>query len=79
MKINWFIFSKLVWRFYFKGIKKLSTTDLPDGFKIVFAGNIGVSQDMENVMFEAALVKAAYSYKFIWLRWKKQVICGRIY
>jgi hypothetical protein len=33
--------------------KELSNTNLPDGFKIVFAGNIGVSQDMENVMLAA--------------------------
>lgn len=48
-----------------KGNKNYPIPDLPDGFKIVFAGNIGVSQDMENVMLAALELKQHTAIKFI--------------
>lgn len=39
--------------------------DLPEGFKIVFAGNIGASQDMQNVMNTALELRQTPNIKFI--------------
>ena len=40
---------------------------LPEGFKIVFAGNIGISQDMESVMASALELKGYSEIKFIFI------------
>lgn len=38
---------------------------LPDGFRVLFAGNIGASQDMENVMLAAKHLKDHKNIKFV--------------
>ena len=40
---------------------------LPDGFRVMFAGNIGESQDFENVMQAALLLKDRKDIKFIFV------------
>lgn len=47
------------------GNKNYPIPNLPEGFKLVFAGNIGVSQDMENLMMAALELKAHSKIKFI--------------
>lgn len=42
-----------------------SLPDLPDGFKVLFAGNLGESQDMESIMKSALLLKEEKHIKFI--------------
>ncbi|MEI6139023.1 MAG: glycosyltransferase family 4 protein [Mariniphaga sp.] len=41
--------------------------DLPDGFIIMFAGNIGEAQDFENVMKVSLLLKGNVNIKFVFL------------
>jgi len=50
-----------------KGNKDYIIPDLPEGFKIMFAGNIGVSQDMENIMNTALELKKYNNIKFIFI------------
>ena len=38
---------------------------LPDGFKVMFAGNVGEAQDMESIMNAALLLKGQEHIKFI--------------
>ncbi|MDR6130789.1 glycosyltransferase family 4 protein [Chryseobacterium sp. SORGH_AS_1175] len=38
---------------------------MPDGFKVMFAGNIGEAQDLENIMKAAVQLKANKNIKFI--------------
>lgn len=50
-----------------KGNRNYPIPDLPNEFKVVFAGNIGVSQDMENVMLAALELKYHSNIKFIFV------------
>ena len=45
--------------------ENLSLPELPNGFRIIFAGNIGEAQDFEHVMKAALLLKENKSIKFI--------------
>lgn len=47
------------------GTKDYDIPDLPSGFKVLFAGNIGVAQDMENIMKAAKEFKGHKEVKFI--------------
>lgn len=47
------------------GSKDFELPPLPNGFKVMFAGNIGESQDMEAVMHAALLLKNETNIKFI--------------
>lgn len=48
-----------------KGDVNFPIPELPDGFKILFAGNIGASQDMESIMKSALALKNNVDIKFI--------------
>lgn len=48
-----------------EGSLDYKTPELPEGFKVMFAGNIGESQDMEAIMNCALLVKENTEIKFI--------------
>lgn len=48
-----------------KGDANFPIPNLPEGFKILFAGNIGTSQDMENVALAALELKQYADIKFI--------------
>jgi len=48
-----------------KGDNNFPIPVLPEGFKIVFAGNIGIAQDMENVALAALQLKEYSDIKFI--------------
>lgn len=50
-----------------KGSKNYPIPKLPEGFKVVFAGNIGESQDMESIMKASLLLKNYYEIKFIFI------------
>jgi hypothetical protein len=41
---------------------------MPQGFKFVFAGNIGISQDMESIMNAVLELKNHADIKFILIR-----------
>lgn len=41
--------------------------DLPEGFRIIYAGNIGEAQDMDNIMQAALLLKKEKEIKFIFV------------
>lgn len=45
--------------------ENLSLPELPNGFRIIFAGNIGEAQDFEHIMKAALLLKENKSIKFI--------------
>lgn len=47
------------------GDKNCLIPELPDGFKIMFAGNIGESQDLDNILKAALELKEHKSIKFI--------------
>jgi glycosyltransferase involved in cell wall biosynthesis len=47
------------------GDKNYLIPELPDGFKIMFAGNIGESQDLDNIMKAALELKLHKNIKFI--------------
>lgn len=50
--------------------------DLPEGFKIIFAGNIGVSQDVDSIIKAALILKEKIDIHFIFIgdgRSKKQL------
>lgn len=48
-----------------KGDLNYTIPRLPEGFKIIFAGNIGTSQDMESLMKTALLLKENSNIKFL--------------
>lgn len=48
-----------------EGSKDFDIPNLPDGFKVMFAGNIGEAQDMESIMNAALLLKENKNIKFI--------------
>ncbi|MDQ1095130.1 MULTISPECIES: glycosyltransferase family 4 protein [Chryseobacterium] len=47
------------------GNKDFPIPKMPDGFKVMFAGNIGEAQDLENIMKAAVQLKANKNIKFI--------------
>lgn len=49
----------------FNNDSSYSTPDLPEGFKIMFAGNIGEAQDFDNIMEAALKLKERKEIKFI--------------
>lgn len=49
----------------FDGNKDIEIPELPEGFKIIFAGNIGASQDMKNLMSAALLLRVYNNIKII--------------
>ena len=51
----------------FADVSDYPIPSLPDGFKVMFAGNIGESQDFENVMQAALLLKDRKDIKFIFI------------
>jgi glycosyltransferase involved in cell wall biosynthesis len=48
-----------------KGDSNYPSSDMPQGFKFVVAGNIGISQDMESIMNAALELKNHTDIKFI--------------
>jgi glycosyltransferase involved in cell wall biosynthesis len=48
-----------------EGDKNYPIPLLPDGFKVMFAGNIGEAQDLENIMKAALELKAYKNIKFV--------------
>lgn len=48
-------------------IDNFSLPELPNGFRIMFAGNIGEAQDFEHIMEAALLLKENKSIKFIFI------------
>lgn len=48
-----------------EGNKKSEIPSLPDGFKVMFAGNIGEAQDLENIMKAALELKEQKSINFV--------------
>ena len=47
------------------GISNYPIPTLPDGFKVMFAGNVGEAQDMESIMTAAKILKDHSHIKFI--------------
>ena len=48
-----------------EGEKDFPIPLLPEGFKVMFAGNIGEAQDLDNIMMAALQLKDKKNIKFI--------------
>ena len=48
-----------------KGISNYPIPPLPNGFKVIFAGNIGVAQDMDSIMKAALFLKDHHYIQFV--------------
>ena len=61
----------------------LDTPDLPDGFKVLFAGNVGEAQDFDSIVEAASLLKPDDNIHFIIVgdgrkkEWVEEQIAGR--
>ncbi|MFC3159073.1 glycosyltransferase family 4 protein [Chryseobacterium arachidis] len=68
----------------FQGAVKHTIPSLPDGFKIMLAGNLGVSQNLENIMYAALKLKKTKNVRWIILgdgsrkEWMENFVKGKI-
>jgi glycosyltransferase involved in cell wall biosynthesis len=48
-----------------KGTSNFPIPEVPEGFKVIFAGNIGVAQDMDSIMKAALILKNEFQIQFV--------------